>query len=174
VHPCGAAVGLPLARPLVDGPGGREVGGQRPPHRPVVGELADRAHDVAHAVAGGPPPRPASQAGAGSNGSQTAIPRRSCPRGSSEPGAAGDPARAAPARHHLCPGRGWVDITIGGRVGPHARLLVLRWIRHPSDYQGPLTSDQRHAAPVSGHLDLPSDGREASAMATTKSDQVHW
>jgi hypothetical protein len=27
---------------------------------------------------------------------------------------------------------------------------------------------------VSGHLDLPGDGREASAMATTNSDQVHW
>ena len=38
-------------------------------------------------------------------------------------GAAGEPARAAPARHHAGDG-GWVDITIGGRVERHARLLA--------------------------------------------------
>src|SRR6185437_8056799 len=60
-------------------------------------------------------------------------------------GAAGEPARAAPARHHAGDGS-WVDITIGGRVERHARLLASRWLRHPSDYQEPLTSRDRHAA----------------------------
>jgi len=39
-----------------------------------------------------------------------------------------------------------VDITISGKVERHARLLASRWLRHPSDYQGPARSHQRHAA----------------------------
>jgi len=33
---------------------------------------------------------------------------------------------------------------------------------------------QHLAVSVGGHLDLPSDGHEASAMTITNSDQVHW
>jgi len=52
MHGLGGSVGLPLGGPVVDGPGRREVGGQRPPHRAVVREVADAVDDVAHAVAG--------------------------------------------------------------------------------------------------------------------------
>jgi putative intracellular protease/amidase len=45
-----ADAGLPLGGPVVDGPGGREVRGQRPPHQPVMRQVADGVDDVAHAV----------------------------------------------------------------------------------------------------------------------------
>jgi hypothetical protein len=33
--------------------------------------------------------------------------------------------------------RRWLDVTIGSKIKRHSRLLASRWIRHPSDYQGP-------------------------------------
>jgi hypothetical protein len=58
VQPLGRAVRLPFGRPPADGPRGREVRGQRPPHWPVMREIADRIDDVAHAVPGGAPTPP--------------------------------------------------------------------------------------------------------------------
>ena len=50
-------------------------------------------------------------------------------------------------RHRPGCGKAWLDITIGRRVEPHARLLASRWLRHPCNCPGPLTSPQRHAVP---------------------------
>src|SRR5260370_8092681 len=58
VHPHRRPVCLPLVRPPVHGPGGREVGRQRPPHRPVMGEVADRVDDVPPSPPAPPPPPP--------------------------------------------------------------------------------------------------------------------
>ncbi len=50
MHALRRTVGLPLGGPVANGPGGREVRGQRPPHRPVVRQVPDAVHDIAHAV----------------------------------------------------------------------------------------------------------------------------
>jgi len=136
VHPLRRSVCLPFVRPPVHGARGREVGRQRPPHRSVMGEVADGIDDVSHAPAG----RAAAVPGQPRRGRQQRFAHRpfrlahvrGVPAGT---GTAREPARAAPARHSTGDS-GWVDITDGGRVERHAGLLASRWLRHPSGYQG--------------------------------------
>ena len=146
MHPLGRSVRLPLIRPPVDGARGREIRRQRPPHRPVVSEVADRVDDIAHAPAGRAAAAPGQPRRGRHSGSQTAHSasvmsegyRRSGGCGRSRPGSTGTPPRREQrlAGHH------------DRRQGRTARgLLASRWLRHPSDYQGPLASHQRHAAP---------------------------
>ena len=105
---------------------------QRPPHRPVVREVADRVQRcrACSTGRGGRPARPATPGRA-----VTLADRpfrvghvRGIPAGT---GAAGDLARAAPARH-TARGRSWLDITRGGTVQRHARLLASRWTSTPN------------------------------------------
>ena len=96
----GRAAGLPGADVVVDGAPVRQVGGQRPPHRPVVGQVADRIHDVAPAVGA----RRAALAQGPARCRQQWLDDRllgvAHVRGvAAGPAAAADPSRAAPARH---------------------------------------------------------------------------
>jgi len=154
VHGLGGPVGLPFGGPVINGPGGREVGGQRPPHRPVVRQVADAVDDVAHAVARGA----AALACQPCRVRQQRLADRPLGvahvRGVAGPApAAADPAGTAPAGH----GRGLISggspgLDSGRRstVQRHARLLASRWIRHPCDYQEPLLSQRQHAGRATG------------------------
>jgi MMPL family len=65
VHPPGGAVGLPGADVTIGGSPVRQVGGQRPPHAPVVDQVADAVDDVAAAVAAGAAALSCGRAGCG-------------------------------------------------------------------------------------------------------------
>ena len=147
VHAFRRSVCLPFIRPPVHGARGREIGRQRPPHRPVMSEVADRVGDIAHA----PARRAAAAPGQPRRGRQQRL--ADCPfraghiRGvAAGAAAAGDPARAAPARHHAG-NSSWLDIVTGGRIERHEGS----WHRAGFDTQaitrGLLHSPQRHAAP---------------------------
>jgi hypothetical protein len=110
--------------------------------------LTDAVHDVAHAIAG----RVTALARQPGRMRQYRLAHRPLGiahvrRVAAPALAAADPARTAPAghRHGLINGAG-LDSSRRDTVQRHARLLASRWIRHPSDYQEPLSSQQRHAA----------------------------
>ena len=162
MHPLGRSVGLPLIRPPVDGARGREIRRQRPPHRAVVGEVADGVDDVAHAPAG----RAAAAPGQPRRGRQQRLADRPFRPGhvrgiAAGAGAAGDPARAAPARHRAG-GRGWLDIMIGGRVERHegswhragfdTQAITRGLLRHISDTPDPAPEDPDLSRPTAGRF----------------------
>jgi hypothetical protein len=162
------SVRLPFVHPPVAGACGREVRRQCPPHRPVMGEVADRVDDVAHAPAGGTAAAP----GQPRRGRQQRLAHRPFRPGhvrgvAAGPGAAGDPARAAPARHHPGDG-GWLDIINGGRVERHAGLLASRWLRHLSDYQGPLTFTSATRPALLGNIPIRLRPQWAGSQAGSK------
>ena len=170
VHPLRRSVCLPFVRPPVHGARGREVGRQRPPHRSVMGEVADGIDDVSHAPAG----RAAAVPGQPRRGRQQRFAHRpfrlahvrGVPAGT---GTAREPARAAPARHSTGDS-GWVDITDGGRVERHAGLLASRWLRHPSGYQGLLHSRQQHASLCRKHPG--ASPRQADSQASSQAQTL--
>jgi len=85
--------------------------------------------------------------------------------------AAGDLARAAPARRRTRH-RTRMDITIGGRVERHARLLASLWLRRPSDYPGAsyITSATRRATPSRSRY-APADSSPVLKQALTREGQ---
>jgi len=121
MHPLGLTVRLPTYPPTSTRcpVGGKSAGSATPSRRAVMGEVADRVDDVAHAPAGraAAAARPA-MPGPAAAARTPPTPLRSCRRGNGRSGGCGRSARAAPARHHAGDGS-WLDITIGDTVERH-------------------------------------------------------
>ena len=118
------------------------------PARCESGSGSRRRHRACTSWPGGRRARPATPGRQErlANGPSGAGHVRGIPAG---PAAAGDPARAAPARHHAG-NSSWLDITIGGRVERHEGSWHRAGFDNQAITRGLLRSHQRHAVPCPG------------------------